>query len=56
MVVDKVKEREDGTASPARLPVVPHSPLPPANSITCTSLIASNTYCTNIILYTIYYI
>ena len=56
IIVDEINERDEGTASAAAPISPPHSPLPPANSITCTSLIASNTYCTNIILYTIYYI
>lgn len=56
MVVDEVNERDEGTASAAVVPAAQFTPHPPANSITCTSLIASNTYCTNIILYTIYYI
>jgi len=55
-IVDEINERDEGTASAAVVPAAPTSSHPPANSITCTSLIASNTYCTNIILYTIYYI
>ena len=56
IIVDEINERDEGTGAPARLPAAHSPPLPPANSITCTSLIASNTYYINIILYTIYYI
>lgn len=55
-IVDEINERDEGTAPANRLVVTHFSPLSPANSITCTSIIASNTYYTNIILYTIYYI
>lgn len=55
-IVDEINERDEGTGAPAAPFPLAIAPLPPANSITCTSLIASNTYCTNIILYTIYYI
>ena len=56
IIVDEINERDEVTASTAAPISLAISPHPPANSITCTSLIASNTYCTNIILYTIYYI